>query len=174
MEIHRFEKAWLFVSVLLIVGFIATVAYGGVVGGVQMVDDAGGQVFTEDPVNSSHFEEPGVYRSGPGEYEVYMVAKRFAFEPGTNEPVRVPAGSEVTFHVASADVVHGFEVVGTNVNAMAIPGQIARMEVRFEDPANYGIVCNEYCGAAHHNMAGELVVVPTEEFDAGNVSEVPA
>jgi len=173
MEIHRFEKGWLFASVLLIVGFVATVTYGGVVGGVQMVDDAGGQVFADDPVDSPNFEDPGVYRSGPGEYDVYVVAQRFAFRPGSESPIRVPAGSNVTFHVASADVVHGFEVVGTNVNAMAIPGQIARLEVRFDEAAEYGIVCNEYCGAAHHTMAGQLHVVPQDEFDGENVTEAP-
>ncbi len=80
----------------------------------------------------------------------------------------MPAGSTVTFHVTSADVIHGFEVAGTNVNAMVIPGQMTRMTVEFEEPATYGLVCNEYCGAAHHAMEGRLVVVPPGEFDGGS------
>jgi len=51
---------------------------------------------------------------------------------------------------------------------MAVPGQVAEITVRFDEPAQYGIVCHEYCGAAHHTMAGQLVVVPEDEYEGGN------
>ena len=44
MEVHRFEKIWIAVSLLLIVGFIVTITYGAVGAGVAMVDDSGGTV----------------------------------------------------------------------------------------------------------------------------------
>lgn len=167
MEIHRYEKLWLVASLLLIVGFIATVTYGALGVGVEMVGDEGGTVDAVDPTASPNFEEPGVYRTGENEYAVYVIARQFAFQPGTGEPIRVPAGSTVTFYITSTDVIHGFEVAGTNVNVMAIPGQIAKITVRFEEPATYGIVCNEFCGAGHHTMAGQLIVVPASEYDRG-------
>ncbi len=166
MEIHRFEKIWLVVSIVLIVGFIGTVTYGAVGAGVTMVSEEGGTVDAGNPTASDSFRDPGVYRTGPGEYAVYVIARQFLFQPGTNEPIRVPAGSEVTFYVTSGDVVHGFEVVGTNVNVMVIPGQVSQITVSFEESGSYGILCNEYCGAAHHEMAGQLVVQPRSEFDA--------
>jgi cytochrome c oxidase subunit 2 len=164
MEIHRYEKLWTVASLLLIVGFIATVTYGAVGAGVTMVDDSGGTI---DPgsLDETEFSDPGVERVGEDEYEVRVVARQFLFEPGTSEPIRVPADSEVTFYVTSADVTHGFEVVGTNVNVMVLPGRVAEVTVRFDEPAEYGIVCHEYCGAAHHTMAGQLVVVPEDEYD---------
>ncbi len=169
MEIHRYETIWIGVSLLLIVGWIATVTYGAVGVGVEMVGDSGGSIEEpSDPTASSNFEEPGVYQTGDDEYAVYMIARQFLFEPGTSQPIRVPAGSTVTIYATSADVVHGFEVVGTNVNAMIIPGQVTQMTVEFEEPATYGVACNEYCGAAHHAMEGRLVVVPPEEFDGGS------
>ena len=170
MEIHRFEAVWTAVSLLLIVGWIATVTYGAVgPPGIQMVDDRGGTVADpQNPTDSPNFRAPGVYETGPNEYAVYVVVRQFLFEPGTTEPIRVPAGSEVTWYLTSPDVIHGFEVVGTNVNAMVIPGQVTKITVEFDRPREYGLVCNEYCGAGHHTMEGRIVVVPPDEFDGGS------
>ncbi|MFB6105962.1 MAG: cytochrome c oxidase subunit II [Halobacteriaceae archaeon] len=172
MEIHRFEKIWVAVALLLIIGFIATVTYGAVGIGIKMVDDSGGTV-NQQAIGNGNFDQtdfraPGVYkRDGTANhYDVYVVARQFFFQPGTNQPIRVPAGSTVTLHVTSGDVIHGFEVVGTNVNTMAIPGQVSTMTVRFDRPAQYGLLCNEYCGTGHHTMSGSLQVVPQSEFNA--------
>jgi len=169
MEIHRFESVWVLVSIVLILGFIGTVTYGAVGIGIKMVDDAGGTI--DDPANpatSDAFRDPGVYQTGQNEYEVYVVAQQFLFDPGTSQPIRLPANSRVTFHITSVDVIHGFEVSGTNINVMAIPGQIATITVDFDEPATYGIVCHEYCGAGHHSMEGRVEIVPQAEFDGGS------
>jgi cytochrome c oxidase subunit 2 len=169
MEIHRFEKLWVALALLLIVGFIGTVTYGAVGAGVKMVDDSGGTVDANALNEHPRFGEPGTYQTGENEYEVYVISRQFLFEPGTNEPIRVPAGSTVTFHITSSDVIHGFEVAGTNVNLMAIPGQVARITVQFEETREYGIICHEYCGAAHHTMEGQIQVVPGSEFSASDL-----
>lgn len=170
MEIHRFEKLWLVGALLLIVGFIGTVAYGAVGPGVAMVSDSGGQLdhdaIANGNYNETSFKSPGVRKVGDNEYTVHVVSQQFLFRPGTNEPIRVPQGAEVTFYVASADVVHGFEVVGTNVNTMVIPGQSAQFTTRFDETGEYGLVCHEYCGSGHHTMAGQIVVVPQSQFNA--------
>ncbi|WP_251341677.1 cytochrome c oxidase subunit II [Haloplanus halophilus] len=163
MEIHRYEKIWTAGALLLIVGLIATVTYGAVGPGVKMIDDSGGTV---DPgsLGDTEFGDPGVTRVAEDEYEVHVVARQFLFQPGTTEPIRVPADSTVTFYITTPDVTHGFELAGTNVNLMVIPGQVSEVTVRFDEPAEYGIVCHEYCGAGHHTMAGQLVVVPEDEY----------
>jgi cytochrome c oxidase subunit II len=79
----------------------------------------------------------------------------FSFNP---DPIEVPANHSVTFRITSADVLHGFEVVGTNANAMAIPGYVSQFTVTFREPGEYVITCNEYCGLLHHNMVGKLIV----------------
>ena len=163
MEIHRFEKVWVACALLLIVGFIATITYGAVGAGVAMVSDEGGTVDAQN-LQDTEFADPGVRQVGEDEYEVYVVAQQFIFRPGTSEDIVVPANSEVTFYITSPDVIHGFNIVGTNVNSMAIPGQVAKLKVRFDEPKEYGIVCHEYCGAAHHEMAGVIRVVPESEF----------
>ena len=79
----------------------------------------------------------------------------FSFAP---DPIEVPANVRVTFRLTSPDVIHGFQVVGTNANAMAIPGYVTQFTVTFARPGEYTIVCNEYCGLMHHAMVGKLVV----------------
>jgi cytochrome c oxidase subunit 2 len=76
----------------------------------------------------------------------------------TPDPIEVPAQVPVTFRLTSADVIHGFGVVGTNANAMAIPGYVSQFTVTFSSPGKYTIACNEYCGLLHHNMVGTLIV----------------
>jgi cytochrome c oxidase subunit 2 len=171
MEIHRYEKIWLAGALLLIVGFIATVSYGAVGAGIEMINEEGGQVDPASLDEHPQFGEPGTYQSGPNEYDVYVVAQQFAFVPGTQEPIRVPANSVVTFHVTSRDVTHGFQVVGTNANTMAIPGQVATLTVEFDEAADeeYGLLCNEYCGSAHHAMEGNIEVVPQSEWNESMV-----
>jgi cytochrome c oxidase subunit 2 len=148
---------------VLIVGFIVTIVYGAVFAGVQMVDASGGTV-DQTNLEGTEFTDPGVRQVGEDEYVVYVVARQFLFQPGSAEPIRVPSDSTVTFRVTSPDVVHGFNIAGTNVNTMVIPGQVAELTVEFDEPGEYGIVCHEYCGAGHHTMEGKLVVVPESEF----------
>jgi len=181
MHVHRFEKLWFGVSLLLIVGFIATIVYGAAGPGVAMVADDGGTIDSAAVANGEfdsidNFREPGVYAAddGEGAVEVYVVAQQYLFRPGTAEPLRVPAGRTVRFHVTTADVTHGFNLAGTNVNSMVIPGQVATFEVTFEEPGEHGIVCHEYCGGGHHTMAGELVVVPESEFSPDGDGETAA
>ncbi|MFB6196825.1 MAG: cytochrome c oxidase subunit II [Halobacteriaceae archaeon] len=165
MNIHVFEKIWLGVSLLLIVSFIGTIVYGSLVAGVSMVDDEGGTVDPSNIVGSENFREPGVYRSSDGTYDVYIIARQFAFSPGTGQAIRIPADTKVTLHITSGDVVHGFQVTGTNINTMVIPGQVSQMTVKFDEPGTYHIVCNEYCGAGHHVMEGTIEVVPKDQFN---------
>ncbi|MGQ3411651.1 cytochrome c oxidase subunit II [Natrinema sp. LN54] len=162
MNIHTYEKIWLGAAMVLIVGFIATITYGAVGPGIAMVDDDGGDITPSEINDDERFAEPGVEHVGGNEYEVAVVAQAWSYSP---EQIEVPANSEVTFYVTSRDVTHSFSVVGTNVNTMVIPGQVSEMTVRFDDPGEYGILCNEYCGERHHTMEGLLTVVPEDEFD---------
>ena len=165
MHVHNYEKLWLGASLLMIVGFVSTVVYGAVGAGVVMVNDEGGQVNPGNLGNTSGFDDPGVTKVGPNEYEAHIIAMQFAYQPGT---IEVPANSTVTFHVTSRDVLHGFEIVGTNANTMVIPGEVAKVTVEFDEPGRYGIVCHEYCGSGHHDMAGELIVQEPSNFTMGD------
>ena len=94
-------------------------------------------------------------READGRVVVSVLAGMFAFAP---DPIEVPANVPITFRLTSQDVVHGFQVVGTNANAMAIPGYVSQFTITFAKPGEYTIACNEYCGLMHHAMVGKLVV----------------
>ena len=93
--------------------------------------------------------------SADGRIVAVVVASMFSFAP---DPIVVPANQPVTFRITSSDVVHGFQVVGTNANAMAIPGYVSQFTMTFPRPGEYPITCNEYCGLLHHAMVGKLLV----------------
>ncbi|MDY6776225.1 MAG: cytochrome c oxidase subunit II [Halobacteria archaeon] len=171
MDIHKYEKIWLAVALVFIVGLVATVTYGALGPGIKMVSDNGGTISPANVTQSERFSAQGrgVHKVGPNHYEVNVLARQFLFMPGTTQPITVPTDSKITFYYTSADVIHGFEIVGTNVNTMVIPGQVGKMTTRFEEPGEYGIICNEYCGSGHHTMEGKLNVVPKSEFNASEV-----
>lgn len=103
---------------------------------------------------SGEFAAPGV-TSREGGVTVSIRAEFYVFRP---EIIRVPSGVPVTFRVTSPDVLHGFQIVGTNVNLTVAPGYVSEQTVTFETPGEYLIVCNEYCGLGHHDMQARLVV----------------
>jgi len=105
----------------------------------------------EDP----EFGNPGVAIQPDGSVVVTLVAEMFFFDP---DPIEVPAGRPVTFRLTSPDVIHGFEIVGTNANTMVIPGYVSEFTMSFAEPGEHLVVCNEYCGLLHHNMVGKLIV----------------
>ena len=162
MHIHAYEKLWLALSIVLILALIGTVTYGAVGPGVAMVADSQSTIDSTALDEDERFSEPRVEQVGENEYEAYVVAYQFGFEP---DPIVVPANSTVTLHVTSRDVIHGFEVVGTNANTMVVPGEVSELTVETDEPTEYGLVCNEYCGAGHHVMEGKIHVVSQSEFE---------
>jgi cytochrome c oxidase subunit 2 len=79
----------------------------------------------------------------------------FAFIP---PEIRVPVGAQIDFIATSADVIHGFNIEGTRVNMMLIPGQIGRISHTFAETGEHLLICHEYCGSGHHTMAGRIIV----------------
>jgi cytochrome c oxidase subunit 2 len=57
---------------------------------------------------------------------------------------------------------------------MAVPGQVSTVQIRFDETRSYGIICHEYCGAAHHTMEGQLQVVPPSEFSRSDLQNPEA
>jgi cytochrome c oxidase subunit 2 len=161
MHIDRLEAMflWLAGAMLVIFGLAILIAVFGL--GVQL-PGVSGQIAPGELSDDPGFGRPGLREIYPGRYEVYMVASASAgwrFEPAE---VRVPAGSQVTFFIASNDITHGFKVVDTNINIMVIPGQISEVTYTFDEPGTYQFLCQEYCGASHHLMGGTIIV---EEAD---------
>lgn len=158
MHIDRYERLFLYAAVALLVVFMGAVAVSSFAYGIR-VPSAYERV---DPrtvaTPPSPWGEPAENRLkelSPGNYEVYVLAQMWQFTPAT---ITVPQGSRVTFYVTSKDVQHGFKISGTNINMMALPGEVGRLTATFDTPGTYNFICHEYCGALHHTMYGQLVV----------------
>lgn len=158
MNVHVYERAWMWLGSVMIGGFLATVVVSALAHAVHPPS----HVETVDPGtvrSEGEFAHPGVVTQPDGSVTAVVLADLYTFKPGT---IRVPAGRAVTFRLTSADVVHGFQIVGTNGNAMVIPGYVTQFTLTFPNPGEFLIVCNEYCGLSHHRMAGRLVVEAPE------------
>lgn len=154
MKIDLYEKIWMGAAAVLIVVFLVAIV---VVAASQAVHPPS-HIETIDPegvYDHPEFGDPGVTVRPDGSVVVVAVAEMFAFTP---DPIRVPAGKPVTFRLTSPDVIHGFEVVGTNANSMVIPGYVSQFTVTFPEPGERLVVCHEYCGLLHHEMMGKLIV----------------
>ena len=154
MKVHAYERAWLWASTVMIAGFLGAVVFSS----VTHPNHPPTHIETGDPESvGSHpdFSNPRVETRADGSALVVGTAQMFSFAP---DPIVVKAGAPVTFRLTSPDVIHGFQVVGTNVNAMIVPGYVTRQSVTFPKAGEYLVVCNEYCGLAHHIMQARIVV----------------
>ncbi|MEO0248297.1 MAG: cytochrome c oxidase subunit II [candidate division WOR-3 bacterium] len=141
-----FEKRILIMSLTLLLFFFILVVYAAT--------GLGADVPTCLP-EAQPPEKGELIQLGDKRYQLNLVARMWTFEP--NE-IRIPAGSTVDIYVTSRDVVHGFHVERTLVNLMAIPGVVSYRRVTFDRPGEYLFVCHEFCGIAHHTMAGKIIV----------------
>ena len=154
MHVELYERIWMWAAGALILVFLGVIL---VTAGLHATAPPS-HIETVDPTAlDSHpeFGEPGVTETPDGRINAVVVASTFFYDP---DPMEVPAGRPVTFRITSSDVIHGFQIVGTNANAMAIPGYVSQFTLTFARPGEYVITCNEYCGLMHHAMVGILHV----------------
>jgi len=101
------------------------------------------------------FREGKVIVQGPKRYEIHYLARMWKFEPAD---ISITPGSTADIYLSTADVTHGMQIPGTNLNLMAVPGTVNYARVKFEKAGDYLVVCNEYCGISHHQMAARIHV----------------
>ena len=159
-QVDKYEKGFIYITIgVLVVFFIAVILSISEAGAHLPTDE--GQIDPREVTQTAPFDNPGVFEVGDGEYQVVMIARAWGFEPSE---VNVPAGSEVEFIVTAQDVLHGFMIPRTPVNAMVIPGQITKLTYTFDGPGEHTIVCHEFFviapngRAGHHTMFGKVVV----------------
>ena len=154
MHVEQYERFWMWGAGAIIALILGTTVYAIVDQGLRPPS----HVETIDPrkaMSDPRFANRGVTTNPDGSVTVTMMGLMFAYTP--NE-IHVPRGKKVTFRLTSIDVIHGFEIVGTNANSMIIPGYVSQFSTTFPKAGEYLIVCHEYCGLGHHTMSGKLIV----------------
>ncbi|QHS22543.1 cytochrome B5 [Virgibacillus sp. MSP4-1] len=165
MHLHKYEKIWLTFGIGSLLVFLIVLGVGAFYQGTQPPSC----LVTIDPQNveaheSFKEENLGVRQVGENEYVVNVLASAFNYNLGKDEEgnpvrtIRLPKGADVTFQATTTDVVHGFQIAGTNVNMMLEPGYISDYETTLDNSGEYTILCNEYCGVGHHQMSAVLEV----------------
>ena len=154
MQVDRFERYWMWAAGAMLALFLSAIVGTAVMGSAHPPS----HTETVDPETltiAGEFATPGVFARPDGGVTVVLRAEFYVFRP---EVIRVPAGRPISFRITSADVLHGFQIVGTNVNVTVAPGYVSEATATFTRPGEYLVVCNEYCGLAHHLMQAKVVV----------------
>ena len=103
---QRHERAWVFISVVMIAVLFVAAVY-------LVVHDYGVVAKTTRIYSSPNtastladFQGSGVKQTGPNSYNVYEMGRIWSWTPGTGTPLTLPQGAHVTFYVTSGDVLH--------------------------------------------------------------------
>lgn len=165
----RTERRWFIVMIVMLAVMMLVV----VVTAIGSALHPPSNVETIDPLTlhlGGEFAESnlGTAVEPNGSVSVRMIAQQYNFVPAC---VQVPAGTAVSFRLTSADVIHGFELVGTNVNSMVMPGFVSEVRTRFDTVGEYRMPCHEFCGVGHQGMWARVIVVPKEQFPSLSLTQ---
>ncbi len=116
MHMHKFEKIWLIFGIGSLLVFLTVIGVSAFYLGNQPPSCLA-VIDPEKVDTTAPFNEPGLKKVEGKEwdYELVFVASAFNYEPGE---VQIPKGAKVKVIATTKDVIHGFEVAGTNVNMM--------------------------------------------------------
>lgn len=148
----KYEKIVVIVSSFLLFIFISAIIYAA----------AGLKIGLPTCITDiAPFKEGKVIKHTDQKYEVHYNSKMWAFDPPV---VKIPKGATVDFYLTSQDVTHGFQILSTNVNLMAVPGTVNYARAVFNRTGEFDVLCHEYCGVGHQNMSAKIVVMEPDEF----------
>lgn len=100
-------------------------------------------------------EENGVpiVEAPPGG-DAYMLGRMWAWYP----IVKFRKGETYRLHLSSMDLQHGFSLQPVNMNFQVMPGYDHVLTITPTQSGDFTVVCNEFCGLAHHAMIGKIIV----------------
>lgn len=80
--------------------------------------------------------------------------------------LHLPIGKPIHVLLRSIDVLHNFYVPEFRAKMDMIPGQVTYYWLTPTRGGTFDILCAEYCGLAHSNMRGSVIVEPETEYSA--------
>ena len=161
MKVDLYERIWMWGVGGMLALFFASTAAAALMSQIHPPS----HIETIDPrtvLSDSRFKRQGVSLDAEGRVHATVVGLMFTWLPAE---LVLPADTPVTFHLTSPDVIHGYQIVRTNGQAMVVPGYVSQFTTQFA-AGEYLVACNEYCGVGHHTMATRLKVVPKSQWQA--------
>jgi cytochrome c oxidase subunit 2 len=167
-KINQYEFLWISFFLLMSIGHVVLIAYSLALEGPHIAT----QVTRAKPaelLQEGIFANPGVtYLERPNRAEVVGVAQAFAFSPAE---IVLEKDVETTFYLTARDVIHGYHVQGSNINAELIPGEVSTFQYTFNRTGEFRLACNQYCGIGHQNMLAKIIVVDDlDEYQTAQVA----
>lgn len=102
--------------------------------------------------------------------EIKVIGKQwlwqFQYEDGktTIGEVFVPIHKPVKFIMTSDDVIHSMFIPNFRVKQDVVPGMYTSVWFQATMPGKHQIFCTEYCGGAHSQMLGKVIVLTDEQW----------
>ena len=85
---------------------------------------------------------------------LWMLARQWQWYP----VLILKKGVEYRLHLSSLDIQHGFSLQPTNLNLQVLPGYDYVANITPTQSGEFSIICNEFCGIAHHIMVSKVIV----------------
>ena len=163
MHVHPLEKRWAWIALALVAVMIGMVVFTAVAMNIHPPSSRVEPIDSSRLHLSAEFSEDnlGVKREGDT-VVARIVMARYHVEP---PEITLPAETPILLRVATADVLHGLHVAGTNIVTQVVPGYVSDVHTRisFDAVAKVGVAnpdgsvtvplyCNEYCGLGHQSM----------------------
>jgi cytochrome c oxidase subunit 2 len=79
--------------------------------------------------------------------------------------VHLPVGKPMKALLRSKDVLHNFAVPQFRVKMDLVPGLVTYLWFEPTKAGRFDLLCEEYCGLAHHTMRGDVVIEEQADFD---------
>lgn len=111
-----------------------------------------------------------LYQPPGNALKVYVVAKQWMWKiehaGGQREinALHVPVDTPIELIMTSEDVIHDFFVPAFRVKRDVLPGQYETMWFRPDRIGTYHLFCSQFCGTAHSNMIGDVVVMSAQDY----------
>jgi cytochrome c oxidase subunit II len=129
------------------------------------------------------FQGAGVYadmeRIPPGLPEIAVTGRQWMWDvrypDGRREfnTLHVRQGAPVRIVLSSEDVIHSFFVPAFRIKQDVVPGRIVSTWFNPTRAGSYALFCAQYCGTAHAQMIGTIVVLPPADYAAWAQGEPP-
>ncbi len=97
--------------------------------------------------------------------DIYIVGKQWMWKaqhqegPSEINTLHIPLGQPVRLIMTSQDVIHSFYVPAFRVKQDVIPGRYTYLWFTATRIGEYHLFCSEYCGVAHAEMRGTVIVM---------------
>jgi cytochrome c oxidase subunit 2 len=79
--------------------------------------------------------------------------------------LHVPAGRPVRLDMISQDVIHSLYFPALRIKHDVLPGRYTQLWFTADQPGTYHLLCAEFCGNAHSEMGGQIVVVEPAAYE---------